>query len=300
MPNPDLSMATGVTRPAEVEQQHAEEARKAGEAEAARRSEEEEGATEARRAEESRAADAARQVEEIRQAEEERRAEQARHAEAARRAAEEERLAQEARAAEEAKRLEEERRAEEARRAEVEARRVEAERQAEDAVSFRTAETAATGAPALPTRKRRLSWPIAALVSLIGAFVVLVLALGVLHLGASRPAGSAITASPAPSTRPTALSAPAPAQSWRFPRLAAPADQVILTFNNPGGSRAAITVAVSGSKQGISLQPQGEAEMELGGSARTGSIGITSTAPIIAGRIVVKNGTTTTSYGSHR
>lgn len=155
---------------------------------------------------------------------------------------------------------------------------------------------------AAPAEKRRRLRPIlaaagvgAAVVIAAGAFV-----LGGAHL--SLPGASSETKGGAPPARPvpTRPAAPAPARTWSFPAPAGSASQAILALNNPGSVRAAVTILIPGGTQHVTLRPQGEAEMELGARARTGSIRITSTAPIIAERIVVSKGKTSTSYGSHR
>jgi hypothetical protein len=84
---------------------------------------------------------------------------------------------------------------------------------------------------------------------------------------------------------------------WSFPAVGA-AEQTILALNNPGAARAAVDVSAPGTRQRVTLKAESEAEMELGPTARTGRIGIRSTAPIIVERIVVSKGKTYTSYGS--
>jgi hypothetical protein len=204
-----------------------------------------------------------------------------------------------ARAAEEARRAEAERSAEAARQAEdaqraEEARRQQAARQAE--VEQREK---AVRQEALPARKSRISRPLVAVGIVLAAvgIAAIVLTHAGIRLGSSSPStGHTRNVKPAASA---ALPAPAPARSWRFPTMAGTADQTIVAFNNPGTAKAVVAVNASGTKQQVTLQPQSEAEMELGPAARTGSIDITSNTPIIAERIVVKNGKTSTSYGVH-
>jgi hypothetical protein len=150
--------------------------------------------------------------------------------------------------------------------------------------------------PAGKPRKTRLLL-LAAGIVIAAAVIALVVTRANVHLRSTpSSSGQARIVTPSP-VAPTVVSAPVPARSWSFTALTGTVDQAILALNNPGTSRAIVAVVVSGSRQDVTLQPQSEAEMELGKQARTGSIGITSTAPIIAERIVVKHGKTTTSYG---
>jgi hypothetical protein len=294
----------------EEEARRAEEARQA---ELARRAEEARRVEEARKAEEARAqelarAEAARQAAEARQREDAR-LEQARNAEAAR-------LIHDARVAAEARRLEEARQAEAALAALV-AEQAEATRQAEARAAEARRQSDATApsaeAPAPPDQETDQSRMAGAVsedsteptirrkgglspLLLVAAGVVLIAAGAVVQL-TLHPFGQKSSVSHTAKALPAV--APAPARSWHFGAVSTPSDQTIVVVNNPGSGAAKITITTGATVQHVTLQPQGESEMELPPQQRAGAIAVSSSAPIIVERIDVRKGKTFTSYGTH-
>lgn len=155
----------------------------------------------------------------------------------------------------------------------------------------------AAGEPMPEARTSRVSWPlVAAAIVLAGVTAVATLLIRAdVHI-ASTPTAAGHSRS-VPSPAPSALPTTAPARSWNFPVLAGPADQTVLALSNPGAAQAVVTVVLSGSRQSVTLKPQNEAEIELAPRDRGGRIGVTSTAPIVAERVVVRKGKTSISYG---